>query len=382
VTHILANYHLVPSQVIGGWSNINALSILDTVQKRRVETVQLDQPQLGAGNPWGVVCSEDGRWICVVHSGSHELSVIDAPALLDKLASRPYVTPLSGGVPNRPDELAGMRRRVALRVKGPRAISVAGSLVYVAGYFSDSIDVLDLETSGEDGRAVVPLGAEPRITARRLGEMLFHDATVCYQHWQSCSSCHPDARVDALNWDLMNDGVGNPKNTKSMLLAHRTPPSMSAGTRVSAELAVRSGLEHILFAERPEKDAAAIDVYLRSLRPLPSPHLVDGKLSARARRGKRMFESDEVGCHKCHPAPLYTDLLAHDVGTWGRYDFQRRFDTPTLVEVWRTAPYLHDGRYATIQELLADGKHGNTHGMVDALGENQLRDLVEFVLSL
>jgi hypothetical protein len=54
-------------------------------------------------------------------------------------------------------------------------------------------------------------------------------------------SCHPDGRSDRLNWDLLNDGVGNPKNTNSMLLAHQTPPAMSEGVRLTAEAAVRSG---------------------------------------------------------------------------------------------------------------------------------------------
>ena len=61
--------------------------------------------------------------------------------------------------------------------------------------------------------------------------MLFNDAEICFQHWQSCASCHPDARVDGLNWDLMNDGLGNPKNTRSMLLVHQGGPAMSLGVR-------------------------------------------------------------------------------------------------------------------------------------------------------
>ena len=44
----------------------------------------------------------------------------------------------------------------------------------------------------------------------------------------------------------------------------------------------------------------------------------------------------------------------------GTYDRNDRFDTPTLIEVWRTAPYLHDGRYATIKELFSKGRHGST----------------------
>jgi len=226
------------------------------------------------------------------------------------------------------------------------------------------------------------LGPAPKPTARRRGEMLFHDATLCYQQWQSCASCHPDGRTDGLNWDLINDGTGNSKNTKSMLLAHRTPPAMAEGVRASAEVAVRSGLTHILFADRPEEEAAAIDAYLDALRPVPSPHLVDGRLSPAAERGRELFHSPRVACHRCHPRPLYTDLRSHDVGTRRPYGYNERFDTPTLVEVWRTAPYLHDGRYTTIRELLVEGKHGLRRTPGKALSEREIDDLVEFVFSL
>jgi cytochrome c peroxidase len=177
---------------------------------------------------------------------------------------------------------------------------------------------------------------------------------------------------------LLNDGKGNPKNTKSLLLAHRTPPAMASGVHPTAEAAVRSGIKHILMSERPEADAAAIDAWLRSLAPLPSPFLVRGRLSPAAERGQRLFQSDRVACAKCHPAPLYTDLKAHDVGSRGESDERSAFDTPTLVEVWRTSPYLHDGRYTTIEQLLTEGKHGLSR----KLRADELADLVQFVLSL
>lgn len=382
VTHILANYELVPAQVVGGWTNTNVLSVVDTVQKRLVNTVLLDEAHLGAANPWGVAFSSDGRWLCVAHAGTDEISVIDAEALLETLYNGIYVAPPASGIPNSPSILTGLRRRIKLPGKGARTLAVMGSTAYVAEHFSDSLALVDLEQSGGAQAGAIALGPRPQPTARQRGEILFNDATICYQHWQSCASCHPDARVDGLNWDLLNDGVGNPKNTKSMLLAHRTPPAMSWGARPSAESAVRSGLAHILFADQPDEDATAIDEYLKSLRPMPSPHVIDGRLSPAARRGKLLFESEQVGCYRCHPPPTYTDLLVHDMGTRGPFDHRARFDTPTLVEVWRTAPYLHDGRYVTVEELITEGKHGNTHGRVDRLDAHQIHDLVEFVLSL
>ena len=93
--------------------------------------------------------------------------------------------------------------------------------------------------------------------------------------------------MDGFNWDLLNDGIGNPKNTKSLLLAYKTPPVMSLGVRTNAEAAVRAGLAHILFTQQPEEVPAAIYEYLKSLKPVPSPHLVHGKLSKAARRGQK-----------------------------------------------------------------------------------------------
>lgn len=379
LTHTLGNYELVPSQVDAGWINTNVISIIDTVEKRRINTISLDDLYRGAGNPWGIACTADGKSLCVSHAGSRELSIVDLPEMLERLGTRSGTL---GGTPIDQTTLAGVRRRVDLPSIGPRGLAVVGSTVYVAGYFSDTLDVVDLESQGDAPCRTIRLGPKPEWTARRRGEMLFHDATLCYQHWHSCSSCHPDARADALNWDLRNDGVGNPKNTKSMLLAHRTSPAMWSGIRASAEVAVRSGIEHILFAEVREDDAAAIDEYLAALQPVASPHLVHGRLSAAARRGKTLFESREVGCSRCHPSPLFTDQLMHDVGTRGPYEMRDRFDTPTLIEAWRTAPYMHRGNHATIEELLTEGKHGAKSGGLEKLSARQIKDLVEFVLSL
>ena len=126
----------------------------------------------------------------------------------------------------------------------------------------------------------------------------------------------------------------------------------------------------------------AIDEYLKSLTPVPRPHLIDSQLKPAAQRGKRLFESEQVGCRACHPAPLYTDLKVHPVGTRSPADHVDAFDTPTLFEVWRTAPYLHDGRYATIGELIVAGRHGQGDGRATDLGQQEVNDLIEFVLSL
>jgi cytochrome c peroxidase len=215
---------------------------------------------------------------------------------------------------------------------------------------------------------------------KRKGELNFNDAHICFQQWQSCASCHPDSRADGLNWDLLNDGIGNPKNTKSMLLAHRTPPSMSLGVREGAEAAVRSGLKFILFAVRPEEDAQAIDEYLKSLTPTSSPFLVNGKLSPAAKRGEKVFRT--AGCITCHPPPLFTNLQEYDLGLAKGMDAGKPFDTPTLIECWRTAPYLFDGRAYTMKEVLTTCNPQDKHGVTSKLTPTELDDLIAYILSL
>jgi cytochrome c peroxidase len=281
-------------------------------------------------------------------------------------------------VPNDLSFLVGLRRRLKLRGTGPRGLAVAGSKVYAAEFFSDSLGIVDIAQARPEARSI-PLSAASNLTPVRKGEMFFHDARLCFQEWQSCSSCHPEARSDALNWDLLNDGVGNPKNTKSLLLAHLTPPSMITGVRPTAESAVRAGIQHIQFSVRPEGDAVAIDDYLKSLKPLPSPHLVNGKLSGAARRGQKAFE--EAGCGVCHPSPLFTDKQKHNVGSGKGREKDLEFDTPTLIEVWRTAPYLYDGRATTILQVLTSFNEEDMHGQTSELTEQELADLAEFILS-
>ena len=63
-------------------------------------------------------------------------------------------------------------------------------------------------------------------------------------------------------------------------------------------------------------------------------------------------------------------------------DEGQSFDTPTLIEAWRTAPYLYDGRAATIEDMLKKHNLDDRHGQTSDLTDKQIKDLAEFVLSL
>jgi cytochrome c peroxidase len=343
--------------------NSNVLSLLDLNRLEWIRLVYLDCAGRGAANPWAVTWTPDGRDIVVTHAGTHEVSLVESPVL--------------------PQKPVRVRTRIKLSGEGPRALAVAGSMVYAAEYFSDSLSAIDL-SQREPEPVELQIGGRVERSPQRYGEALFNDATFCHQQWQSCASCHDaDGRVDALNWDLLNDGIGNPKNAKSLLWSHRTPPVMALGVRPNAQAAVRAGIKYILFAQPPEEIPAAIDEYLQSLQPAPSPSLVGGKLSAAAERGRVLFADPIIGCSRCHPGPLFTDLKKHDVGTRGGYDApEDRFDTPTLVELWRTAPYLHDGSAATLQDLFTTRNAQDMHGHTTHLRPEKIDDLVAYLLSL
>ena len=373
VTHVLSRYRVPTTQLLRGWINTAALSIIDIASLTRLNTVLLDDLDLGAANPWGLAFAADGSRLCVTHAGSHDLSVIDWPALVARLASE------ADDVSSSLTWLVGLRRRLPLPGKGPRGVAVVDGKAYAAQAFSDSLAIARLDPGMENDTVELPLGWQKPMTQERYGKFSFHDGSLSVQSWHSCASCHPAVRADGLNWDVLNDGFGNAKNTKSLLFAHETPPTTITGIRPNAETSVMAGLRYIHFANHSNDEHLAIDLFLKSLRPTPSPELESGGLSAAAQRGEALFTS--ASCIHCHSGPYLTDTSLHDVGTGSGREAGTRFDTPTLIEVWRTAPYLYDGRAATLREVLTTFNPGNQHGSTSGLTSQQLDDLEAYLKS-
>ena len=368
VTHNVARYQIPTTQLQQGWMNTSAVSLIDIASLESIGTVVLDAIDRAAAGAWGVAFS--GSKLVVSHSGTHELSVIDWPVLLDKVLS--YED--KSFIPNDLRILEGCRERVAVEGNGPREILAANDgRVYVNTYFSDVVNVLDASDLTISALALNPRRAE---SAAERGERYFNDASLCFQGWQSCSSCHPGGgRADALNWDNLNDGIGNPKQTKSLLYSVQTPPSMISGIRSGAEAAIKAGFVHIQMHNPSEEVLSCVKEYLESLEPVPSPCLIGGKLSFKAVRGRKVFE--EYGCDKCHSGEYFTDGKKYEIGA--DVEFEGGWDTPTLREVWRTAPYLFDGRAATMEEVFTIHKHGLEGRQIS---KDKIEQLVEYVNSL
>ena len=414
VVHNLARAMLPTEQIEYGWINANALSILDLAAARWYATVLLDETVEGLANPWGAAVSPDGSSLWITLSGVHQIARVDLGRLHRELRRvvpqlarfrrpaadgpthgaliRPALTLGGRAGPgsvevvytDRPVEyaqglyIAEVLARTALGGNGPRglAISPDGRRLAVAMYYSGEVVLLDPSWPTAQTAVRIP-GGKPPDEIRR-GEMIFHDATRCYQNWLSCATCHPEGRADGLNWDLLNDGIGNAKNTKSLVWSGVTPPAMSEGVRPHMSAAADAGFRFLLFKPARPDELRAVEAYIRSLRPVASPYL----MSAAARRGEALFRNDKTRCDRCHPQPLLTDRKTYDVGTRVDTDRTGRFDTPALVELWRTAPYLHHGRGRTLREVLTKFNRDDRHGGTSHLSARELGDLIEYLKTL
>lgn len=98
------------------------------------------------------------------------------------------------------------------------------------------------------------------------------------------------------------------------------------------------------------------------------------ELSDKAKEGRKVFE--KLKCGECHSGPYYTDMKMHRIGE--DIEFEKGWDTPTLIEVWRTAPYLFDGRAATMEEVFEVHKHG----IDKKVSKKDIEALTEYVNSL
>lgn len=150
----------------------------------------------------------------------------------------------------------------------------------------------------------------------------------------------------------------------------------------------------------PEEVTRALASYVRTIVSGNSPYdkYVSGDraaLSSKAQAGLVIFRG-KGHCTSCHAGPTLTDESMHNTGVaWrdGRLvdpgAGQGRFKVPTLREVARTAPYMHDGTLATLEEVVEFyDRGGNPNPYLDEeirplkLTAEEKTNLVAFLRSL
>lgn len=243
-----------------------------------------------------------------------------------------------------------------------------------------------------------------------LGERLFSDKRLSVNGTQSCASCHLPERAftEPLAVSIGAEGHATPRNAPGLLnLAwHGEYARDGRRSTLRAQVLAPLGdpLEMHLPLERaiaaitdltPEfaatfggaKDAAitaeriglALEQYLltRTAAASKFDHVLRGqtKLNAYEQRGFELFHSEfdpghgtrGADCFHCHAGYDFSDHAYHDIGlggtdagrhaATGRETDRGKFKTPSLRNAARTGPYMHDGRFATLEEVVAHYNH-------------------------
>jgi cytochrome c peroxidase len=131
-------------------------------------------------------------------------------------------------------------------------------------------------------------------------------------------------------------------------------------------------------------------VYVRSLPARPNRwRQAGGVLTEAQERGRQLFVRDvdkfgnpipEVNrCVYCHSGPKGTNQKSFDVGTRKSTDNSGLLDTPQLTNIAITAPYLHDGSAATLEQIWTIFNPQDKHGRTNDLTKDELNDLIEYL---
>ena len=262
--------------------------------------------------------------------------------------------------------------------RGARASD--GSRAYVANSLDDDV-AGDRSRDAWRPTARIDLGGPKSSHQARYGERLFHSANIAFRKQFACHSCHPDGHVDGLTYDIEADGIGvSPVDNRTLRGILDTAPFKWEGTNPSLTAPVRRAPRHVLHAPRavhrrrtrtrstttsPPSSARPIATarLVRRLHPGPAPRQADLRAHHTQRRAR-------------HPArrPLRHLPLRRPTSPTARcttsarkteLDRSGKFDVPHLNNIYDSAPYLHNGMAATLEEIWTVYNPNDKHGVTN-----------------
>jgi cytochrome c553 len=215
--------------------------------------------------------------------------------------------------------------------------------------------------------------AQPTLDADlELGRLLFFTAVDArmsgHGSGTACATCHFDARNDGLTWGLPDGTLQTPSLAGKVSLTE--PVTWLSAVPTVADEAMLTSEGRMGGAGLPRTDAERIARFIDST-PYPVVPVLD---TAAVTRGKAVFEG-AAQCATCHTGEVLTDNAAHTM--FGVAAVR----TPTLRGLAATAPYLHDGRAATLEQLVEITEAGGM-GVTSHLSAADKADLVAYLRSL
>ncbi len=288
------------------------------------------------------------------------------------------------------------------------------------------------------GLKPLPIPADNALSEAKieLGKQLYFDPRLSADNTISCASCH-DPQKGWSNGESVATGIGGQKggrNAPTIVNAAyqrfqfwdgraehlegqalgpiQNPIEMNMKlddlvAKLSGIEGYRQQFEQVFGGEiTPDRIAKAIASFERTVLSGDAPYdrFVAGDedaLSEAAQRGRQVF-FNKANCSACHAGPNFSDGAFHNVGVGmdapeeaqdiGRHAVTNllgdrgAFRTPTLREIDRTAPYMHDGSLKTLEEVVdyyARGGHPNPQLDEEIyplkLSDEQKQDLVAFL---
>jgi mono/diheme cytochrome c family protein len=336
----------------------------------------LDTRGKAVGDPDGIAFSDDGKWLAVSGSGTHEVLLMEADAI-----------PWNSGDPGdfidfRLAENTGKLHRILVAGRPMALCFLPGSnQLAVANYLLDAVQIVDVKSKSLV--RTIPLGGPNHQTLARQGEALFYNARLSHHQWFSCHTCHVDGHTCGLNFDTLNDdSYGNPKLTLTLRNVAATGPWTWHGWQKDLSAAVRKSLAETMFGPEPAaEDIGALVAYLKTLKHPPNPHVDElGKPSAAAERGKAIFHG-KARCARCHQGENYTSPHNYDVHLEPDGSPYALWNPPSLLGLWDRGPFLPDGRAKSLEELI-DKYHGSEKLDGEPLTPDERSALLEFLKSL
>ncbi len=264
-----------------------------------------------------------------------------------------------------------------------------------------------------------------------LGKQLFFDTRLSSDGRVSCATCHDPQRgfggAEPFSEGVDGQRVG--RHTPVLINVAHQPTQFWDGRAKTLEQHVLWPLQAPGEMNMPLKQAVSIlngiDGYRTQFRRVfNSDATGDGLIKAIAAyertllSGEAPFDRYQVGdnnhgmsksalrgmslyffkanCKECHPPPNFTNDKFHNIGirtkdagrliVSGKMEDTAAFKTPTLRDIKRSAPYMHDGSIATLEEVVEHyNKGGNPHPQLDVdlvplkLTDDEQVDLIAFL---
>lgn len=319
--------------------------------------------------PHAVAFTPDGALALVADEDSEDVLVFDAETGFERSLVRPLPSAMLEGV----------------------VLDRDGKHAYVNGRSTHDVSVLAIDEANPiapvvvDGDPIGLLSADPMPAELRAGQRLFYTANsaafpITQNFWVACATCHIEGGSDAVTW-LFSQGprdtpsnAGGPINT-GFLMRQALRTSV---TQYDETIRVEQGGHYDRHLAAQAGDLDALAAYVNRAIPFPqNPHARAEGLTDAELAGEAVFVDR---CASCHAGPYATDsamgnptldlsqnVVLHDVGTCvltgphpdkpatdvaGHLRSACELDTPSLVGVFATPPYFHDGSAATLGDAV------------------------------